>query len=143
LFAARVQSRVTVLENAVNVLNIRPAKDTVVHSSEHQWNGELGGSHAGPVVKPPRTKTGTTSKKGASLEDPPFPWVSIALSRLDGLQDLFFDGLHVVCRSLLHRRELNKGLSLLVHLLLHVHVAPELIHVPIRVLHRSRDARTL
>src|SRR5262245_59429628 len=52
---------------------------------------------------------------------------SFAGVRLHGLLDLLLDGFQVEARALLHRRELDRGLSELPHLLLHQHEAPELV----------------
>src|SRR5262245_1736806 len=51
--------------------------------------------------------------------------------RLDGLLNLLLDGLQVEACTLLHGRELDRGLGDLCHLLLHELEAPELVDEPV------------
>src|SRR5262245_28693527 len=56
---------------------------------------------------------------------------------------LLLERLHVEARALLHRRELDEGLRGLRDLLLHEHVAPELVDEPVLVVERALDPRAL
>src|SRR5271157_2273352 len=68
---------------------------------------------------------------------------SLSCSALARLEHLFFHGLQVEGRALLHRGELDRGLSELLHLLLDVDEAPELVLEPVKILERSGHPRAL
>src|SRR5438552_4174746 len=62
---------------------------------------------------------------------------------LDGLLNLLLHGIEVEARTLLHRRELDRGLGQLRHLLLDMDKAPELVDEPIVVVQGAGQPRAL